>query len=324
MTATIQSKQHLTPADDGLHPPPNRDDPMWTESYYFGFDLEERALSLAVYPLFRQNLGIWSLAIHLWDHTTFIPWEIPYSKFLWHLPLPSTADLTDFHMAGLRYKTLEPLQRYLVAYDDPGRLSMQLEFDGIDKPYASWAQVDKHSQVAGKGHFDQDCRVTGHLVLNGEHIRIDTFGHRDRSWYSRPDSGPRRSVSISFGINAAEQFLVMRPQMVGTDADPNEGVDGYLVRDGIRSNIRSATRRVTERIETRAQGFELEAVDELGRRIEATGRANNAFAFNTSPPIFAWFSQVSWDTPAGRMIGEDQETYSYGDIGPILKRSRLR
>ena len=315
--------QRLTAEDDGLHAPPTRDDPMWTESYYFGFDLEERSLSLAVYPLFRQNLGVWSLAIHVWDKSGFLPWELPYSKFLWHLPLPATADLKDFDMAGLRYKALEPLQRYLVAYNDPGRVAMELEFDGLDPPFASWTQVDKHSQVAGKGHFDQDCRVTGALVLNGERIRVDTYGHRDRSWYSRPDTGARRSVSISFGINAEEQFLVMRPQMVGTSADPDEGVGGYLVRDGVRSDIRSATRRVTERIETRAQRIELEAVDKLGRRIEATGRTNNALAFNTSPPIFAWFSQVSWDTAAGRMVGEDQETYSYAEIGAALKQSRL-
>jgi hypothetical protein len=210
-----------------------------------------------------------------------------------------------------------------VAYKDGDRVSLELEFDGIDKPFASWTQVDKHSQAAGKGHFDQDCRVTGDLVMNGERICIDTFGHRDRSWYSRPDTGARRSVSLSFGINAAEQFLVLRPQMVGTDTNPDDGVGGYLVRDGVRSDIRSATRRVTERVETRAQRIELEAIDQLGRRIEATGRTNNALAFNTSPPIFAWFSQVSWETPAGPMIGEDQETYSYAEIGPALKQSRL-
>jgi hypothetical protein len=322
MSNAAERAQHLTAADDGLHAPPTHDDPMWTESYYFGFDLEERKLSLAAYPLFRQNLGIWSLAFHLWDHTAYTPWELPYSKFLWHLKLPETADLRDFDQAGLRYKTLEPLQRYLVAYHDPGRVSMELEFDAIDKPYASWTQVDKHSQASGKGHFDQDCRVRGELVLNGERIRIDTFGHRDRSWYSRPDIGARRSVSISFGLSETEQFLVMRPRMVSSDASPEDGVGGYIVRDGIRANIRSAVRRVPVRFETRAQVIELEATDELGRTIEARGRVNNTLAFNTSPPILAWFSQVSWQTAGGAMLGEDQETYGYDEIGQMIQQAR--
>ena len=315
-------EQILTPEDDKLHPPPTRDDPMWTESYYFAFDLEDRALSLACYPLFRQNLGIWSLAFHLWDKSGIAPWEHPYSKFLWHLPLPADADLTDFDMAGLRYKTLEPLQRYLVGYHDPGRVAMELEFAGMDAPYANWTQVDKHSQHAGKGHFNQDCRVTGELVLNGERIRIDTFGHRDRSWYSRPDMGARRSASNSNGINEREQFLVMLPRTVGSNADPEDGVGGYLVRDGILSPIRSVRRHVPERIGTRPQRIELEAVDRLGRTLSAVGRANNVLAFNTSPPIFCWFSQISWTTPSGPMIGEDQETYAYGEIAGLLRESR--
>ena len=312
----------LTAADDGLHAPPTRDDPMWTESYYFGFDLPERKLSFAAYPLFRQNLGIWSLALHLWDDRGTAPWEAPYSKFLWHLPLAETIDLTDFDQSGLRYRVIEPLQRYFVGYSDPGRIAMELEFDGIDKPFASWTQVDHHNQAKGKGHFDQDCRVTGEIVLNGERIHVETYGHRDRSWYSRPDAGPRRSVSISFGIGESEQFLVMRPQMLGTDADPNQGVGGYLVRDGVRSDIVVATRNVLERQETRVQRLEIEATDELGRTILAQGVSNNALAFNTSPPVFAWFSQIAWDTPAGPMIGEDQETYNYGEIGDLLRRSR--
>lgn len=323
MTTIAPLEQRLTQNDDRLHAPASRDDPMWTESYYFSFDLEERGLSMAAYPLFRTNLGIWSLAFHLWDNSGGVaPWEQPYSKFLWHLPMAADIDLTDFDQAGLRYKTLEPLQRYFVGFNDPGRVALELEFDGIDQPFASWTQVDAHSQVAGKGHFDQDCRVTGDLVLNGEKIRIDTFGHRDRSWYSRPDTGARRSASNSYGVSEREQFLVMLPRTVGSDADPEEGVGGYLVRDGVRANVRSVRRRVIERIDTRPQRIELEAIDMLGRTLTATGRVNSVLAFNTSPPIFCWFSQVSWETPSGTMLGEDQETYAYGEIGGLLRAAR--
>jgi hypothetical protein len=320
MSAPVQT---LTARDDGFHASSSPDDIWWTETAYFGFDLGgDRPLSLAIYPLFRPNMGVCSLAVHLWGNDGVTPWDIPYSRFRWHIPMPK-ADLTDVSFEGLTYRVLEPLQRYLVAYDDPGRLTMELDFAGIDPIFPSWNQVDASSQTSGKGHFDQDCRVTGEIVLNGERIPIDTFGHRDRSWYSRPDNAPRRSASVSFGVSAREQFLILRPRMVGSEAPLTDGIGGYLVRDGVRGHIVHAERRVTERVETRPTRFEIEATDSLGRTLEATGRSNGAFAFNTSPPIFAWMTQVEWTTTnGGSYLGEDQEAYAFEEIGPLIRQAR--
>lgn len=313
------SAQTLTEADDRFHPPTSPDDIWWTETCYFGFDLaEERPLSLAVYPLFRPNMGICSLAIHLWSNDGVQPWEIPYSRFRWHIPMPNQ-DLTDLSFEGLTYRVLEPLNRYLVAFDDPGRLTMELEFEGIDPPFAGWTQVDAASQTGGRGHFDQDCRVTGELVLNGTRIPVRTFGHRDRSWYTRPDNAPRRSASLCFGICENEQFSYLVPRMLGTASmDRKEGDGGYIVRDGLRAPIIKGDRRVTERINGRPVRFELDLEDALGRRLEANGRANSCLAFNTSPPVFAWFTQVEWSTQNGVYLGEDQEAYAFAEMAPLL------
>lgn len=313
--------QILTAADDGFHPPSSPDDLWWTETCYFGFDLGgERPLSLAIYPLFRPNMGICSLAVHLWGAEGVQPWELPYSRFRWHLPMPEQ-DLTDVTFDGLTYRVLEPLQRYLVAFDDPGRFTMELEFNGIDPAFPGWTQVDKASQASGKGHFDQDCRVTGELVLDGERIPVNCFGHRDRSWYSRPDNAPRRSASVSFGISEEEQFLLIRPRSVGAKAQaPNEGNGGYLVRDGVRAPIVEARRSVTERVRGQPVRLELALADALGRTLEATGRVNGCFAFNTSPPIFAWMSQVEWSTADGACLGEDQEAYAFDEAAGLILR----
>ncbi len=319
MTAPTQI---LTARDDGFHAPTSPDDIWWTETCYFGFDLGgERPLSLAIYPLFRPNMGICSLAVHIWGNDGVQPWELPYSRFRWHIPMPEQ-DLTEISFEGLTYRVLEPLQRYFVGYDDPGRLTMALDYDGLDPAFPGWTQVDAASQASGKGHFDQDCRVTGELVLNGERIRIDAFGHRDRSWYSRPDNAPRRSASVSFGISETEQFLLIRPRTVGTTKEaPNEGNGGYLMRDGVRAPIVRAERRVPERTETRPTRIELTLTDTLGRTLEATGRSNGSFAFNTSPPVFAWMTQIEWTMADGSScLGEDQEAYAYEEMRPLLAR----
>lgn len=316
MTAPAQT---LTARDDGFHPPPSPDDIWWTETCYFGFDLGgDRPLSLAIYPLFRPNMGICSLAVHMWGNDGVQPWELPYSRFRWHIPMPEQ-ELVDVTFDGLTYRVLEPLKRYLVAFDDPGRLTLDLEFDGIDEAFPGWTQVDKSHQSEGKGHFDQDCRVTGEMRLNGERIAVNTFGHRDRSWYSRPDNAPRRSASVSFGISEREQFLLIRPRSVGAAFQAShEGNGGYLARDGIRAPIVVAERRVTERVAGRPVRFELAMTDALGRRIEAVGRSNGSFAFNTSPPVFAWMTQVEWTTADGRYLGEDQEAYGFSEMRDLI------
>jgi hypothetical protein len=315
----------LSPRDDGFHKPTSPDDIWWTETCYFGFDLGgDRPLSLAIYPLFRPNMGVCSLAVHLWGNDGVQPWELPYSRFRWHIPMPER-DLTDLSFEGLTYRVIEPLQRYLVAFDDPGRLTMELEYDGLDPVFAGWTQVDAASQSSGRGHFDQDCRVKGELILNGERIPVSTFGHRDRSWYSRPDNAPRRSASVTFGISDREQFLLIRPRTVGASTPAsNEGNGGYLVREGVRAPIRRAERRVLERVGTRPTRFEIAITDDLGRTLEATGRANGTFAFNTSPPVFAWMTQVAWTMADGASyLGEDQEAYAFEEIRQLLRGAEI-
>jgi hypothetical protein len=71
----------------------------------------------------------------------------------------------------------------------------------------------------------------------------------------------------------------------------------------------------------RPRHFELAVRDELGRTLEAAGRALNNFAFHCSPPVFAWFSLVEWTSDAGIFHGEDQEAHGIRETRQALSRT---
>jgi hypothetical protein len=49
---------------------------------------------------------------------------------------------------------------------------------------------------------------------------------------------------------------------------------------------------------------------------------NGGFAFNTSPPIFAWMSQIEWTTESGGYLGEDQEAYAFDEMSGLFAAAR--
>ena len=118
----------LSEADDHFHVPATTQ-PWWTETCWFSFDLPEHDLSLTVYPFFRPNLGICSLAVYLWDASAHEPWAVRYARSYWHLPMPRS-DLVDLHLEGLRYERVEPLRRYRVTYEDADVLAFELGVHG--------------------------------------------------------------------------------------------------------------------------------------------------------------------------------------------------
>ena len=56
----------VTEVDDGWHRP-TTDDPFWTETIWLRFAVPERSLTGILYPIFRPNQGVGSLAVYLWD-----------------------------------------------------------------------------------------------------------------------------------------------------------------------------------------------------------------------------------------------------------------
>lgn len=288
----------LTAADDSFHPPTS-DDPLWTETSWYGFAVPERKLGGMIYPLFRRNQGVCSIAVHVWDAAAHEPWRVPYSRAQWHVPIPAR-DLTDFEAVGLRYTCLEPLSRYRVQYDDSPALSLQLEYRGLIAPHVALL-------AGGHGHVDQPCRVTGSLRLHGEEIAVDGLEMRDRSWHVRDDRRSTRA-SYSYGLrDAREAFLAM-----GIEAgDVCKLVGGFLLRDGEKADLVAGERRVLERRDGYPLRIAVEAEDRLGRRLRADGRTLSRLASQATPGMFAWMSLTEWRLDGDAVChGEDQDIWS--------------
>ena len=213
----------LSPADDSFHAPATSDR-WWTETCWFSFDQPGRNLSATIYPLFRPNLGICSLAIFLWDGSASEPSAVPYGLFRWHLAMPDT-DLTALQLEGLRYDVVEPLMEYRVQYEDASRLTMDLRYRGLREPWLA-------SKSAHGGHFDQPCQVTGTVMLAGEEIAIDCLGMRDRTWSPRPDDRYGRGTGYTYGLGGADEQFLLLTTLDGNVGSFSAGVfAGYVVRD---------------------------------------------------------------------------------------------
>lgn len=299
----------VTAADDRFHPPTS-DDPTWTETCWFTFTVPERNLSGQLYPFFLTNLGVAALGAYVWDETGDSPSTCRYAKNLWHVPIPEGADLTDLALGGASWRTIEPLRRYEVAFDDQDadELSLRLAFEAVAEP----------NPLAGS-HVDQPGRFTGTIVLDGEEIAVDAYGFRDRSWGPRPQTGDTLHGAANGGYSYAtasadEGFHAITMNYSGDPraADGCIGIHGYVVRDGIWSKLASARREVVRR--DPATGYPLEVVldivDELGRELHAEGTLRNRLAFHLNPNLFTVNGLAEWRFDGIAAFGEDHDNWS--------------
>ncbi|MGH2556461.1 MAG: hypothetical protein ACRDHO_12185 [Actinomycetota bacterium] len=287
----------VTSSDDSFHPPVT-DDPLWTETAWFSFDVPERGLVGWVYPFFRPNLGLSAAIIHVWDDTGHSVDETLYSSCQWYLPMPDQ-DLTDLRMAnGIQYRTLEPLHRYAVEYRDAD-FALDFQFEGVHAP--------RYFGADGQGHFDQMGHVTGSLCLGDKEITIDCLAMRDRSWSVRHDVGP---VRVSYDVIAAAPDHLLHTTGVGSQ---EKILGGYLLRDGVTGRITSGTREV-ERQGSRPMSARIVAADEFGREVTATGKAVNGLGALMTPRYFVWASLFDWSLDGVPAWGEDQEGWSLDQL----------
>jgi len=297
----------LTPADDSLHPAASTDR-WWTETCWFSFDQPGPDLSATFYPLLRPNLAVASLAVYVWGPEAHEPHRIRYGRSLWHLAMPDT-DLAALRLEGLAYDALEPLERYRVRYDDPGLLTVDVEYEGLRPARPSGVG-------GGHGHLDQPCRVRGEVRIGDQSFEIDSLAMRDRSWHVRPDDRSMRAGYSYGNASADEQFLAVS---VHETADRYRVVTGYLVRDGVEQPVTGGTRTVTARDEA---GYpltvEMSLTDGAGRVLETSGRTRNRLANQATPGLFAWLSMTEWDA-FGTCFGEDQDIWSPDQLARAVR-----
>lgn len=298
-----------THPDDEFHPPAS-DDPYWTETCWFTFTVPERRLSGQLYPFFRPNQGVVAAGAYVWDDEGDQPWNCRYAKNFWHLPIPDQP-LSDIALAnGIRYRTVEPLQRYEITYDDPDgdELHMALTFDAVTPPH-----------YLGGSHLDQPGRFRGTIVLHGEEIPVDAFGFRDRSWGVRSQFGPGLASTPAGHGGYTYATASERDAFHTITMDFGSGMNsihGYLLRDGEWAKLATATRTVLER--TPGTGFQtrvlIEGVDELGRTLHAEGRCLNQLGFFINPNLFTINCLTEWEFDGVTAFGEDHDNWSAAAI----------
>jgi hypothetical protein len=302
------------PADDNFHEVGDR---WWaTETCWFSFNHPERNLGGWLYALVRPNIGTCAGGAWVWDDTATTPWDVPYSINYTSLRLPVARDLRDMTLpTGVRVKVLEPLHRYELGYEDPGRLSVSLRFKAVmePRPFAHGAPP-----ILSASHFDQLGRVTGEIVLHGERIGIDCLSVRDRSWGPRPEHTPRR-LSYCFGTATDDHgFFVTSNPKAGDDPVNH----GYLLRDGKVTDV-VAGRREVERDPahgwiTRAR---IEGRDGDGRTFAAVGETVSRMIVNRHAAI-TWTSLVRWTVDGATAWGEDQDMWPVHDWAAFRRAAR--
>jgi len=297
--------------DDEFHDPTS-DDPFWTETCWFTFTVPERRLSGQLYPFFRPNQGVTSGGAYFWDEHGDQPWNCRYGKNFWHLPLPDQP-LSDIQLPnGIRYRCVEPLQKYEIGYRDPDGdfVDVDLVFDAVSRP-----------NYLGESHLDQPGRYTGTIRLGDDVIEVDSFGFRDRSWSVRSQFGlglagsPASRGGYSYATASGDDGF----HMISMDFTPGpvgEGdciaIHGYLARAGEWGKVTGGVREVLERdpstgapLRVRIQGH-----DELGRDFVATGACHNRFGVHLNPNLFTWNCLTRWDLDGIECWGEDHDNWS--------------
>jgi hypothetical protein len=287
----------VTPADDLFHPIGDPD-PLWTETTWWGFYAADGSVGGMVYAFFRPNLGVATLVTSVWDAEDVEPWRAPYSRSLWHLPMP-TGDLDDLRLGHLALRRVEPLARYHLAYDDPGAgCTLVLAYDAVMAPHVVVARPNL-------GHLDQLCRVTGTIRLRDRIVEVDALAVRDRSWYVRDDLRSSRAGYTYGAVDEGEHFLAFsRP------AEDGAVHGGYLVRDGEKAELVEGARHVRSRRRGHPDEVEVTAVDALGRALHARGTITSSLGSQSTPGMFAWMSIARWDLDGRAGLGEDHDVFS--------------
>jgi len=316
MTAERSDDWGLVPSDDRFHPP-ETDDPWWTETVWFSWMVPEHNLLGYFYPAFRANMGIQFGGVLVMDDTATVPWELPVFEWSWHEPLAAPPDLLDARElhGGMRLQCLEPGRVFRFGCEKD-TLSFDLTYEALCRPLLTREEPPFNYGA----HIDQPGRVTGRFELDGRAIDVDCVAMRDRSWGIRR---PHRQPKIGYDHGTAsgdDGFLTISVDRKGDD----RVLRGYLLRDGVWSNIVDGTRAVERDGECRPASITVDAVDELGRTLHATGRPVSRCVFNAYPHMFCWTSLTEWVFDGMRAWGEDQDVWHPGRWRKFVLETKVR
>lgn len=296
----------LGPEDDDFHTPSDAD-PFWNETVWFSFTIPERNIQGYVYPWVRANQKLLGGGVWVWDHSAHQPWDILFWDNQYNLPFEVTGDLRDIRFPnGISIQCLKANSDYRVQYEHP-ELQLDFTFEAIMEPLV----LARSETGLFAAHVDQPGRVRGTMSLRGEKIDFDAHAVRDRAWGPRVED---RDLRMAYLHGSAERNAFLAFAHPDDASDPSARVieapisAGYLLRDGEAAVLVDGLRRI-ERPGDWPTLVHVEAVDSLGRRLEAKGECVNRLSFTNIPWMFNWCSLTRWEFDGVVGWGEDQDVW---------------
>ena len=257
------------PNDERMHPV--RDEPAWSESYYFNFVDPVSKLAMFTRMGFRPGDG-WADGLHvvyLGGHRV----AFTYGR------RAIQKDLTqydgDLSVGGLRLDCLDPFGTWRISYDGDAqdiadaaimlersklrpsdwfrsaKLQMSVEFAALFPPHYSG-----HGSAGqgNRGHFEQTGQVRGEIALDGVRHPVSGYGVRDKSWGPRDWGAKQTGATSNTAAEAAPDIKGPAPfvnwfsmnfgavlAMGGACGRATDGVmrgEGWIQRDGVTEDLR--------------------------------------------------------------------------------------
>ncbi len=276
----------------------------WNESAWFSISIPEKKIHGLIQYYFRTNMNMLNGGPVLWEPGARYQWNCLYYDWAHLQALPEGQQKFDVKSRNsLEVHLLEPLKRYAIRYDQ-NPLQMDLIWEAIG-PMHELKTGNAGQQSTAKFHMEQPGRMTGTVKLEGMEYRIDCFSMRDTSFGAR-DYASLASGGYFWGI--AEQSAFHAIAMgEGTDGTPQKVIGGFLWKDGEMSSLVSGTRRITEFGSLGPKRVLFEAIDQLGRTINATGEIEDGLVFTGYTDHSVLWSLLQWDWDGITHWGDNQE-----------------
>lgn len=205
MTATenldMDADTPFVPDDDRYHPVPD-DDPFWTETTWWSFNVPERRLGGWLHAARQPVKNAVTWRVFVWDDFSLAaPGQLAYHRVRSDVPMDPDSDLRDitFPGGGFSVRMVNPLTDYQISYTDrDAGFAIDLDFHGVHAPRRF---TPGEPPMMWTPHLDQLGHIEGELILRGQSIPIDCYSVRDRTWGPRggpsPNSGKRDSGGSS-------------------------------------------------------------------------------------------------------------------------------
>lgn len=285
-----------------------------TETWYWGFNIPEKAINCFVYVWCHPNLEVVTAGLIIYQgikrhHLAAEVFDMP--AYLKLGPVVGEGRVITVPN-GLRVEAIEPLRHIRMTYEDAVRdTRFAIDLKAVARPVMR----------GNNQHFEQVMHCTGSLILRGEAHEVDGYTVRDRSWGElRPEvhnpgppynwvTGSFDEGRMAFNIGSLDD-PEGNPEWLGKiDVNPAQIFkDGWVARGDEQRRIVSASKKCWRDSEAlRPERFEIAFEDEDGNHEVMAGRVIASVPGFHWPNICTHLALVEWRWNGLVGYGESQD-----------------